>query len=70
MKKNYIVPNTEKVRVCGKANILDSKFGNSGYVPDRGQSGDDDDDYDFQGSKPKWGDWDEESTGKESLWKN
>lgn len=69
MKKKYSVPATELVRVCGNANLLDNKLGNSGHATVGGQTGDDDD-YDFQGSKPKWGDWDDDQSGKGNLWKD
>lgn len=68
MKIKYIAPETEIMRVCGNANILDNKFGNSGNVPTRGDTGDDDD-YDFQGSKQNWGRWEEETSDKENPWK-
>lgn len=64
MKKIYITPITEKVKVCGQTNILDSKFGNSHHVPVGGQ---DDDDYsgNEQGAKHN-NPWEE--VGETGLW--
>lgn len=40
MKKTYISPNTELVKVCGLTQLLDNKFGNSDGVTKGGDSGD------------------------------
>lgn len=66
MKKIYITPMTEKVRVCGHTDILDNKFDNSHGVTKGDQGG-----YsgDQQGAKPHYNVWDEEDrVGGNGLW--
>lgn len=67
MKKIYISPTTEQVKVCGQTNILDSKFGNSHHVPIGDQ---DDDDYsgNEQGAKPHYNAWGEVGQSGKGLW--
>lgn len=67
MKKIYITPNTEFVKVCGQTSILDSKFGNSHHVPE-GDQGDDDHKGGTQGAKPHYSPWDGEPQRVGGLW--
>lgn len=63
MKKIYIKPMTEKVRICGHTDLLDNKFGNSHGVP-KGDQGDEG--GDSQSAKPHYSPWDEGRVG--GLW--